>query len=63
MLIIFRLGGVILCAFLTNFELTQTIIVHLNQADFVMDLLLMNVLTFETHPYDRKVCNLFLLES
>ena len=54
-LILLRLGGVFLIAFLTNFPLTQAIIVNQDAAGFLIDHIIKNVLNYETHPYDRKV--------
>lgn len=42
-------------AFLVNFELTQAIIAHQNELGYIIHLLLVNLVAFESHRYDRKV--------
>lgn len=50
-----RLAGVVLCAFVRKFELTQAILINKNALAGILDLFLKNTLIFNGHQYDRKV--------
>jgi len=50
-----RLLGVILLAFLRNFEVTQAVLIDQNYLGIVIDTLVSSPEIFENHTYDRKI--------
>jgi len=50
-----RLLGVILLAFLRNFEVTQAVLINENYLGMVIDTLVTSPEMFENHTYDRKI--------
>ena len=52
-----RLCGIILLAFLRNFELTSAILVSQSLLDKMLSILISQSVVFENHEYDRKVIN------
>jgi len=55
-----RLGGVFLCAFMKNFEVSQQILLKIGGVQPIMDLFLKHAIIFEETPYDRRLLNIGL---